>query len=74
MAFHWMEVVMVVGIALAVFATFVTARANKRLAERIRRRREQRRAQAQAAAANVDALAGRPFVLSAKSLRSELEH
>jgi membrane protein implicated in regulation of membrane protease activity len=58
--FLWLQVVMVAGIALTLVATLLTARANKRLDERIRRRREQRRARAQAAAANIDALAGRP--------------
>lgn len=60
-AFHWIEVAMVVGIVLALIATWLTARANTRLDERIRRRREQRRAQAHTAAANIDALAGRPL-------------
>jgi hypothetical protein len=73
MGFHWIEIVMVVGIALALIATYLTARANQRLDERIRRRREQRRAQAQAAAANIDALGGRPCVPTPMSRPSELE-
>jgi hypothetical protein len=59
-AMHWIEYGMMVGIALAVGGTYLIARSNKRLGERIRRRREQRRAEAKAAGANVEALAGRP--------------
>jgi membrane protein implicated in regulation of membrane protease activity len=72
--FLWLQVLMVVGIALAVIATYLTARANKRLNERIRRRREQRRAQADTVSANIDALAGRPVIPpSAESGERELE-
>jgi hypothetical protein len=59
---RWIQVGMMVGIALALVATYLIARSNKRLDERIRRRREQRRAEADAAEANMDALAGRPDV------------
>jgi membrane protein implicated in regulation of membrane protease activity len=70
----WLQVLMLVGIALAIIATYLTARANKRLDERIRRRREQRRAQAHAVSANIDALAGRPVAPpSAESRERELE-
>lgn len=58
--FVWYEAIMIVGIVLAVIATYLLARSNRRLGERTRRRREQRRAQREAACANIDALAGRP--------------
>jgi hypothetical protein len=73
-AFLWLQVLMLVGIALVAIATYLTARANKRLDDRIRRQREQRRAQAHTADANIDALAGRPVVPpSAESRERELE-
>lgn len=59
-AFLWIQIGMVVCIMVAVIASALIARSNKRLSDVTKRRREQRRSEAHAAEANIDALSGRP--------------